>query len=151
MEPLIKSIVYSQRTRGFAFPLIDNMEGYPWLPEILQDLIFMFVNSLLYFCLSIVHHWFQMEIRRTCSHIWQCILLNNHNVDFSYQMPLWVFKDSHIKTSLSSWSLFWLACSALFILWRVYMERSPNCLFLCSGFSLSSVIFLVFVYKNSRS
>ncbi|KAG1174274.1 hypothetical protein G6F70_008742 [Rhizopus microsporus] len=27
MEPLVKSIVYSQRTRGFAFPLVDNMKG----------------------------------------------------------------------------------------------------------------------------
>lgn len=27
MEPLAKSIVYSQKIRGFAFPLDDNMEG----------------------------------------------------------------------------------------------------------------------------
>ncbi|PHZ14524.1 uncharacterized protein RHIMIDRAFT_275378, partial [Rhizopus microsporus ATCC 52813] len=27
MEPLVKSIVYSQRIRGFAFPSVDVMEG----------------------------------------------------------------------------------------------------------------------------
>ncbi|CEG83559.1 hypothetical protein RMATCC62417_17460 [Rhizopus microsporus] len=27
MGPLVKSIVYSQRIRGFTFPLVDNLEG----------------------------------------------------------------------------------------------------------------------------
>ncbi|PHZ15680.1 uncharacterized protein RHIMIDRAFT_273232 [Rhizopus microsporus ATCC 52813] len=27
MEPLVKSIVFSQRIRGFSFPSIDVMEG----------------------------------------------------------------------------------------------------------------------------